>query len=131
MRNMDWVVHTEAYGNDNVDARDDVNGDVPEVEKANNVSEGDHNNTKNHQTDLKISQKNESDDEHTEDGKTNIPPQLEADNPVCLPSCINLDEGEGILKTRFSKEMVNHVFGRHMFLGTIKWEVLNVKLSSL
>ena len=33
MGNMDRVVHTQTYGNDNVDIGDDVNGDVPEVEK--------------------------------------------------------------------------------------------------
>ena len=128
---MNRVVHAQTYGNHNVDTGDDVNGDIPEVEKTNNVNEGDHNNTKNHETDLDIGQENESDDEDTHDGETNISPQFKSNDLVCLPSCINLDKGEGILKTRFGNEMVNHVLGWHVFLRTIKWEVFNVKLGSL
>ena len=91
----------------------------------------DHNNTKNNETYFDIGQKNESDDEDTHDGETNISPQFKSNDLVCLPSCINLDKGEGILKTRCSNKMVNHVLGWHVFLGTIKWEVFNVKLGSL
>jgi hypothetical protein len=131
MANMDRVVHTKSYSYHNVDTGDDINSDVPEVEKTNNVNEGDHNNPKNHQTDLEVGQKNESDDEDTEDGKTNISPQFKPNNLVCLPSCIDLDKSESILKTRFSNEMVNHVLGWNMFLWTIKWEVFYVKLGSL
>ena len=128
---MDRVVHTEAYSNNNVDTGDDINSDVPEVEKTNNVNESDDNNPKNHQTDLEVGQKNESDDEDTKDGKTNISPQFKSNNLVRLPSCINLHKTESILKTRFVNKMINHVLGRHVFLWTIKWKVFYVKLGSL
>ena len=58
---MHRVVHTETYGNHNVDTGDDVYCDVPEVEKSNNVNESDDHNPKNHQRDLEVGKENESD----------------------------------------------------------------------
>ena len=63
---MDRVVHTKTYGNNNIDARDDVNGDIPEVEKANNVNKGEQDNTQHHQADPQVGQENKGDDENTE-----------------------------------------------------------------
>ena len=37
MSYMNRVVHTESYGQDNIDTGDDVNSDVPEVEEPNDV----------------------------------------------------------------------------------------------
>ena len=37
---MNRVVHTQTYCQDNVDAGDHVDGDVPEVEEADDVGEG-------------------------------------------------------------------------------------------
>ena len=45
---------------------DDVNGDIPEVEKANNVKEGKQDNTQHHQADPQVGQENKGDDENTE-----------------------------------------------------------------
>ena len=94
---MDRVVHTQPYSNDNVDAGDDVNGDAPEVKEADNVSEGEDDNTKHHQTNLKVGQEDKSDDKNTENGKTHISPELKPNNSVSLPGCINLHKAESIL----------------------------------
>ena len=40
MADVDAVVNAKANGEDYVDAGDDVNGDAPEVEEADDVSEG-------------------------------------------------------------------------------------------
>ena len=41
MADMDTVVDTETHGEHNVDAGDDVDGDVPEVEEPDDVGEAD------------------------------------------------------------------------------------------
>ena len=40
MADVDAVVDAEPDGEDDVDARDDVDGDLPEVEEADDVGEG-------------------------------------------------------------------------------------------
>ena len=69
---MDRVVYTETNSQDDVDAGDDVDSDVPEVEKANDVSETDGDHEDNHETDLDIAEEEECDDDHSSDGQTKI-----------------------------------------------------------
>ena len=59
MTNMNRVVNTQSYGQNNIDATDDINGDVPEVEEANNIhkTNGDHEN--HHHTHLDVAEEDE------------------------------------------------------------------------
>ena len=58
------VVHTQTYCQDNVDAGDHVDGDVPEVKEADDVgeTEGDHEDY--HEADLDITEEEEGDENH-------------------------------------------------------------------
>ena len=76
MADVDRVVHTEADTEHDVNAGDDVDSDVPEVEKANDVSETDGDHEDDHETDLDITEKEERDDDHSSDGQAKVTPQL-------------------------------------------------------
>ena len=56
---MNRVVHTETHCQNQVDAGDDVDGDVPEVKEADDVgeTEGDHDD--HHEADLDITEEEE------------------------------------------------------------------------
>ena len=49
-----WVVNAESDGQHDVDAAQSVDGDVPEVEEANQVDQGQHNTRQNHQANDKV-----------------------------------------------------------------------------
>ena len=74
--NVDSVVHTEANTENNVDAGDDVNSDVPKVKKANDVGKTDCNHKDDHETDLDVAEEEECDDDHSSDRKAKVTPQL-------------------------------------------------------
>ena len=65
---MNRVIHTKSDGEDKVDARDDINGDIPEVKKANNIDQSDDDDDENHETDRNISKKYQGDQEDTKHG---------------------------------------------------------------
>ena len=56
MTDMDRIVHTETNGEDNVDARDKVDVNSPEVEEANNVSQGHDHVVQHQQTDGEVAE---------------------------------------------------------------------------
>ena len=64
---MDRVVHTETHRQDDVDAGDDVDGDVPEVKEADDVSETEGDHEDDHQADLEVTEKEEGDEDHAGD----------------------------------------------------------------
>ena len=57
MSDMYGVINTETNCKDNVDAGDDVNGDAPEMEKSNNISESGDHNEDDHNADLNVAEK--------------------------------------------------------------------------
>ena len=61
---MNRVVHTETHCQNQVDAGDDVDGDVPEVKEADDVgkTEGDHED--DHEADLDVTEEEEGDENH-------------------------------------------------------------------
>ena len=90
MSEVDTVVHTEAGGEDDVDAGDDVNGDVPEVEGAHHVHQGEHDAGHHHQTEVEVAEHDEGDQPHRQEGQAKVPPQLQRYDGVCLPGLIDL-----------------------------------------
>ena len=95
MSHMCDVVHTKTNGQNYVDTRDDVDSDVPEVKKADDICQGDDDNGENHETDGKIGEEYQRDNEDTKHSKANISPHLKPDNLVCLPSSIHLNMAKG------------------------------------
>ena len=73
---VDRVVHAEANTEHDVDTGDDVDRDVPEVEKTNDVGETDGDHEDDHETDLDITEEEERDDDHSSNGQPKITPQL-------------------------------------------------------
>ena len=49
MAYMHWIIHTESNSMDNISTGDDINGDVPEVKKSNDIGQSDDNNSENHE----------------------------------------------------------------------------------
>ena len=47
MANMHRIIHTESNSKDNIYTGDDINGDVPEVKKSNDIGQSDDNNSEN------------------------------------------------------------------------------------
>ena len=45
---MDWIIHTESNSKDDVYTGDDINSDVPEVKKSDDIGQSDGNNGENH-----------------------------------------------------------------------------------
>ena len=74
---VDTVVHTEPGGEDDVDTGDDVNGDVPEVEGAHHVHQGEHDAGHHHQTEVEVAEHDERDQTHGQQGQAEVPPQLQ------------------------------------------------------
>ena len=64
---MDRVVHTETHRQDDVDAGDDVDGDVPEVKEADDVSETQCDHENDHEADLEVTEEEEGDEDHAGD----------------------------------------------------------------
>ena len=48
MSYVDSIVHTESYGEDNIGADKEVNGNIPEMEKTNDINESETDNEENH-----------------------------------------------------------------------------------
>ena len=89
MTDMNRVVDTEPNSKNNVDTRNDINCDVPEVEKSNNISQSEDYNQDDHDTDLNVAEKKESNNKNTNHSKSNISPKLIADNLISFPSSVN------------------------------------------
>ena len=53
---MDAVVDTESSGQDDVDTGDDINGHIPEVERADHIHQGEHDTGHDHETQVDIAQ---------------------------------------------------------------------------
>ena len=91
MPDMDRVIHTKPNCKNNVDAWDDIDSDVPEVKKADDIGQGDDDNGENHEADGNIGKKYQSDDKNTNHSKSYVSPQFIPDNLICLPGSIHLD----------------------------------------
>ena len=65
------VVHAETDGQDDVDTGDDVYGDVPEMEEADNVSESEEDGEEDEETELEVGEEHQSDKEHLKMEDTN------------------------------------------------------------
>ena len=63
MTNMSRIVNTEPDGKNNVDAGDNVDGDVPKVKEANYVNNSYSDDEKNEKADWKVGEKQEGNDE--------------------------------------------------------------------
>ena len=60
---MDAVVDTQPHRDDDVDAGHDVDVDIPEVEEAHNVHQGDADHGEHEAADLDVGQEHEGDEE--------------------------------------------------------------------
>ena len=87
---MDRIVNTKTNCKDNVDAGDDVDGDVPEVEEADNVCEGDDDDADDEDADADVGEEEEGDDGDGSDCQSDVPPELKADDLVRLPGRVDL-----------------------------------------
>ena len=93
---MNAVVHAETNRDDDVDAGHDIDGDVPEVEVAHDVNQGDGDHQHNHEADLDVGQEEKGDDEDAAETKADISPELVVDDGVRLPGEVDLVEGDGV-----------------------------------
>ena len=87
---VDTVVHTEPRGEDDVDAGDDVNGDVPEVEGPHHVHQGEHDAGHDHHTEVEVAEHEERHEANYQQGQAKVPPQLQRYDGVSLPGLIDL-----------------------------------------
>ena len=90
MANMHRIIHTKSNCKDNVYTWDDVNSDVPEVKKSDDIGQSDDDNSENHEANGDICEEYQCDDKNTDHGQPNISPQLKSNNFIGLPGSINL-----------------------------------------
>ena len=64
MADVDRVVYTETNSQDDVDAGDDVDSDIPEVEEADDICKTECDHEDDHETDLDIAEEEEGDADH-------------------------------------------------------------------
>lgn len=88
--NMDGVVHTKTDGEDNVDAGDDIDGDLPEMEESYNVGESNSNDAHDVDTNLEVCQQDKSYKEDAANRHDDISPQLHPNDFICFPGCVDL-----------------------------------------
>ena len=89
MAGMDEIVDTVHSGKDDKDRRDDIDGDVPEMKKSNNISEGEDHNEDDKDADLEVTVKKDSNKEYTDHSQSHISPKLIIDYFICIPSSID------------------------------------------
>jgi len=94
MTDMNRVVDAQAHCKDNTDARDDVNGDSPKVEEADQVGEREDDHKDDHYADLHVAEEQEGDDEDTKDSERQISPELVANDEVCFPGSVHFTVAE-------------------------------------
>ena len=76
MTNMNTVVNTQTNRDDNVDAGDNVNVNIPEVEETHNVHQGHTDHHHHHEAHLDVGQQDEGYHEDAGQSQTNVSPQL-------------------------------------------------------
>ena len=120
MANMDWVINTQTNGKNNIDTRDDVDSDIPEVKETNDVDQGEDDCQQDHQAYLKVGKKDENDNEDGSHSETNISPQFVSDDLVSLPSSIDLHKTKRLRNAGIFDQFFNSLSCWNMFLWTIK-----------
>ena len=88
---MNAVVHTQSSGQDDVHAGDHVDGDVPEVEGPHHVHQGEHDAGHDHQTEVEVAEHDEGHHPHGQQGQAKVPPELQRNDGVRLPSLVDLE----------------------------------------
>ena len=88
---MNRVIHTQTHSQNDVDAADDVDGDVPPMKKSNDVHEGQNHRQKYHQRNANVGQEDDDDGEYCCQCQSNISPQFVSDNFIRFPCGINLN----------------------------------------
>ena len=61
---MDRVVHTQTHCQDNVDAADHVDGDVPKVKEAHDVGETEGDHEDDHEADMEVAEEEEGNEDN-------------------------------------------------------------------
>ena len=85
------VVHTQSSSQDDVHAGDHVDGDVPEVEGPHHVHQGKHDAGHDHQTQVEVAEHDQGHHPHGQQGQAKVPPELQRNDGVRLPSLVDLE----------------------------------------
>ena len=91
MSEVNTVVHTEPGGEDDVDTGDHVDCDVPEVEGPDHVDECEHDAGHHHQTEVEVAEHDQGHHPHGQQGQAKVPPELQRNDGVRLPSLVDLE----------------------------------------
>ena len=97
---MGRIVYAESHRQDDVDAGEGVDGDVPKVEEPNQVHKGQDDAYEYHEANDKVGKQQEGDESNASHGKAQVAPKLLPDYFVSLPSRIDLK------KTRQTVDMI-------------------------
>ena len=106
---MAGIVDAKSNRQDNVDAGDDVDGDPPEVEEADEVDEGEEDGGEDKETEAETAKEEQGDDEHGKEGKTKVPPELPAYDLVGLPGRVDQGVAEGRRQPRVFDDRLDRV----------------------
>ena len=128
MGDMDRIVDTEANSQDDVDSRDDVNGDIPEMEEANNIHQGGSNHGKDKDDNKDVTEEESGDDGDAQDGEEQVPGELLSDDLICFPSRIDLTVGEQVWRLGRDDSITDCDLGWYMFIKTTEVVVFNFTL---
>jgi len=73
---MNRVVYTESHSNDNINHREEVDVNVPEIQESHGVNQGEDDTGENHETDGEVGVEEECDEEHTTKRHSDVAPDL-------------------------------------------------------
>jgi len=126
--NVDCIIDTETNSKNNVDSREDIDGDAPEVEEADDVHEGgdDHHEDQDDHED--VAEKKHCDDGHTEDGEQQVPHQLEPYDLIRLPGRVDLTVREKVRRISRFYGFGYRGLGRDMGFRSKKIEIVHFAL---
>ena len=113
---MAGIVDTESNSKDDIDAGDDVDGDSPEVEEANEVDEGEEDGDEDEDAEPDAAEEEEGDDEHGAQGEPQVPPELAPDDLVRLPGGVHQRVAEGSRKSRVFDDRLDCVPSRRVLV---------------
>lgn len=116
MGNMARIVDTEADSKDDIDAGDDVDGDAPEVEEANEVDEGEEDGGEDEDAEAEAAEEKEGDDQDSEQGEPQVPPELASNDLVRLPGGVHQGVAERCRKPGVFDDRLDSVPSRRVLV---------------
>ena len=89
------IVHAQSYGHHHVNHRNEIDLDIPEVEEADRIDDGEDDAEDDHEADGEVGEEEEGDDEHRGHGQAHVTPHFQLKNLLVVPHEVYLEYSWG------------------------------------